>query len=72
MRYLACDYKELTFCTDRKPNNLPANAPYFKNTTKRAVKTPKIYFADTGLLIHLLRYKDVETLFASAVLGNVF
>jgi predicted AAA+ superfamily ATPase len=46
--------------------------PYFKNITKRVVKTPKIYFTDTGLLTHLLRYKDAETLFAGAVSGNVF
>lgn len=32
--------------------------PYFENTTKRLVKTPKIYFNDTGLACYLL---DIET-----------
>ena len=46
--------------------------PYFRNTTKRAVKTPKIYFTDTGLLAHLLRYKDAETLLSGPMSGNIF
>jgi predicted AAA+ superfamily ATPase len=46
--------------------------PYFKNITKRVVKTPKIYFTDTGLLSHLLRYKAPETLLAGPMSGAVF
>ncbi|MBI5597539.1 MAG: ATP-binding protein [Elusimicrobia bacterium] len=36
--------------------------PYFKNVTKRVVKSPKVYFTDTGLLCYLLRYPNPETL----------
>jgi predicted AAA+ superfamily ATPase len=46
--------------------------PYFANITKRLVKTPKVYFTDTGLLAYLLRYKDADTLLAGAVSGAVF
>lgn len=33
--------------------------PYYKNFSKRVVKTPKLYFYDTGLLAHLLRISKV-------------
>lgn len=33
--------------------------PYYKNFSKRVVKTPKLYFYDTGLLAHLLKIKSV-------------
>ena len=46
--------------------------PYHRNITKRVVKTPKIYFTDTGLLSHLLKYKDAETLSAGAASGMIF
>jgi predicted AAA+ superfamily ATPase len=46
--------------------------PFFRNITKRAVKTPKVYFTDTGLLAHLLRYKDAETLISGPMSGNIF
>ncbi len=36
--------------------------PYAKNISKRVVKSPKIYFTDTGLLSFLLRYPDATTL----------
>ncbi|MBR1438887.1 MAG: DUF4143 domain-containing protein [Synergistaceae bacterium] len=29
--------------------------PYFSNVMKRAVKTPKMYFLDTGLVAYLTR-----------------
>jgi hypothetical protein len=32
--------------------------PYFRNTGKRLVKSPKVYFADTGLLCHLAGLRD--------------
>ena len=32
--------------------------PYFANLTKRLVKTPKVYFTDTGLLGHLVGLRD--------------
>jgi predicted AAA+ superfamily ATPase len=32
--------------------------PYFRNFNKRLVKTPKLYFLDTGLLCHLLGIRN--------------
>ncbi len=34
--------------------------PYFTNVTKRLVKTPKVYFTDTGTLSYLTGLKDPE------------
>ena len=34
--------------------------PYFANVGKRLVKTPKVYFTDTGTLCHLAGLKDPE------------
>jgi len=36
--------------------------PYSRNITRRVVKSPKLYFGDTGLAAWLLRYLDSETL----------
>jgi predicted AAA+ superfamily ATPase len=46
--------------------------PYFKNITKRIIKSPKIYFSDTGLLAYLLKYHDLKTLMVSAMSGAIF
>ena len=46
--------------------------PYFKNFGKRLVKTPKLYFLDTGLLCHLLRITSAEDLQVHAARGAVF
>lgn len=46
--------------------------PYFKNFSKRIVKTPKIYFVDTGLLCHLLSIRNVEHLKTHPQLGSIF
>jgi predicted AAA+ superfamily ATPase len=46
--------------------------PYFRNVTKRVVKHPKIYFTDTGLLAHLLKYQDPATLGAGPAAGAFF
>jgi len=46
--------------------------PYFKNITKRVVKSPKIYFTDTGLLAYILKYPDEKTLQSGPVAGAVF
>lgn len=46
--------------------------PYFRNITKRVVKTPKLYFTDTGLLAHLLKYPDAGTLMAGPMAGAFF
>ena len=48
---------------------LPA---YFKNFSKRIVKTPKIYFSDPGLLCHLLSIRTIEQLKVHPLLGAVF
>lgn len=45
--------------------------PYSRNVTKRIVKSPKLYFTDTGLLAHLLRYPDPGSL-AQGPLAGVF
>lgn len=46
--------------------------PYFKNHTKRLVKSPKIYFVDTGLLCYLLGIDSQEQLQKSPFRGHVF
>lgn len=43
--------------------------PYFSNITKRLVKTPKVYFMDTGLAAYLCRWPDVSTLANGAMDG---
>jgi len=46
--------------------------PWFRNTAKRLIKSPKIYFTDTGLLAYLLKYPDVQTLQAGPAMGAIF
>lgn len=46
--------------------------PYYKNISKRLVKTPKIYFYDTGLLCHLLGIKDSKDLRMHDKFGFIF
>ena len=36
--------------------------PYYSNITDRLVKTPKLYFMDTGLAAYLCRWPNAETL----------
>ena len=45
--------------------------PFYENFGKRLVKTPKLYFSDTGLLMHLLglRFDDI---IESAMIGPVW
>jgi predicted AAA+ superfamily ATPase len=43
--------------------------PYFVNTKKRLVKTPKIYIRDTGLLHQLLGIKTSDQLFGNPIFG---
>lgn len=43
--------------------------PYYNNLTKRAIKTPKIYFMDTGLACYLTKWNTPETLEAGAMSG---
>jgi len=46
--------------------------PYSNNHLKRAIKTPKVYFADTGLLAYLTRWLTRDTLKNGASAGKVF
>jgi len=43
--------------------------PYYTNTGKRLVKSPKVYIADTGILHHLLDIHDYKTLQVHPVVG---
>ena len=47
-------------------------APYHRNFGKRLVKTPKLYFLDSGLLCYLLRIAGADDLHAHAMRGAVF
>lgn len=46
--------------------------PYHNNITKRAIKTPKVYFLDTGLAAYLTRWPTPEVLQVSAQAGAFF
>jgi hypothetical protein len=46
--------------------------PYFENLGKRIVKTPKLYFLDTGLVCYLTGMRSTSDLEASPMLGAVF
>lgn len=46
--------------------------PYFENLGKRIVKTPKLYFLDTGLCSFLLGARSPEDLVRSPMLGAIF
>lgn len=46
--------------------------PYSNNITKRAVKTPKIYFLDTGLAAYLTKWNTPDVLKNGAMAGAFF
>ena len=46
--------------------------PHFQNFNKRLVKSPKLYFFDTGLACSLLRIDTVEALHSSHFYGHLF
>ena len=46
--------------------------PFSNNQIKRFVKTPKLYFLDTGLAAYLTRWLTPETLAEGAMSGNFF
>jgi uncharacterized protein len=46
--------------------------PYHRNFGKRLVKTPKLYFLDTGLLAWLLGIRDAKNLAIHAQRGAIF
>lgn len=46
--------------------------PYHENFSKRIVKTPKLYFYDTGLLCYLLKIANAEQLLLQSIKGALF
>ncbi len=46
--------------------------PYSNNQLSRIIKTPKVYFMDTGLVAYLLLWKDPETMMKGAMSGAIF
>ena len=46
--------------------------PYFANVGKRLVKTPKVYFTDTGTLCYLAGLKDPDHAAAGPLAGAIF
>jgi len=45
--------------------------PYHNNLSKRLIKSPKLYFADTGLCAYLTGWSSPETLEAGAMSGAI-
>ena len=46
--------------------------PYHNNKLKRMIKTPKIYFLDTGLCTYLTSFETTKTLMNSSFAGYIF
>lgn len=46
--------------------------PYHENFNKRLVKTPKLYFYDTGLVSYLLEIREAKELLTNRLKGNIF
>lgn len=46
--------------------------PYSGNIEKRMIKTPKLYFCDTGLASYLLNFSSPESLLSSSMAGAFF
>lgn len=45
--------------------------PYYRNLGKRQIKTPKLYFRDTGLACHLAGWRTAETAASGAMAGQL-
>ena len=45
--------------------------PYSNNLLKRVIKTPKLYFFDTGLVCYLTKYSNAEILQNSSINGAI-
>ncbi len=45
--------------------------PYSNNLLKRVIKTPKLYFFDTGLICYLTKYSNAEILQNSSINGAI-
>jgi predicted AAA+ superfamily ATPase len=43
--------------------------PYFENLSKRQIKTPKLYFLDTGLVCYLTGWRSAEAAASGAMAG---
>jgi len=46
--------------------------PYYANIGKRLIKSPKVYFTDTGLLCYLVGLRDIEHAMAGPMGGAIF
>lgn len=46
--------------------------PYFENSRKRLIKTPKLYFTDTGLACYLLGIESAQQLSSDRMRGALF
>lgn len=46
--------------------------PYFQSFRKRLIKSPKMYFLDTGLAAYLLKWSDARTALAGPMAGSLF
>jgi len=46
--------------------------PYFDNFGKRAIKSPKIYFCDVGLVAYLIGIETVDQMSRDPLRGNLF
>ena len=44
--------------------------PFYINIKKRLIKSPKVYIRDSGLLHHLLKIQDYETLLGHPIIGH--
>jgi uncharacterized protein len=47
-------------------------SPYFRNYSKRIIKSTKLYFYDTGLLCHLLKIRLAKDLSTETIKGALF
>lgn len=46
--------------------------PYYKNFSRRLIKSPKLYFYDTGIACSLLNIQSTDQLFSHYLRGNLF
>jgi hypothetical protein len=46
--------------------------PYYENFGKRVIKSPKVYFYDTGLVCYLLGIDSSRELSTHSAIGNIF
>ncbi|MBI2071089.1 MAG: ATP-binding protein [Elusimicrobia bacterium] len=46
--------------------------PYHNNFSKRIMKSPKLYFIDTGLMCHLLKIRSAKDLVGHPLYGSIY